>query len=25
MWKKYCREGQATDDSMSHAHIMLDN
>jgi hypothetical protein len=25
MWKKYCRAGQATDDSMAHAHCMLDN
>ena len=25
MWKKCCRAGQATDDSMAHAHFMLDN
>ena len=24
MWNKYCRVGQATDDSMVHAHYMLD-
>jgi len=24
MWKKYCRAGHATDDSMAHAHCMLD-
>jgi hypothetical protein len=24
MWKKYCRVGQATDDSMTSAHCMLD-
>jgi hypothetical protein len=24
MWKKYCREGQATDDKMAHAHCVLD-
>jgi hypothetical protein len=24
MWKKYCTTGQATDDSMAHAHCMLD-
>jgi len=23
--EKYCREGQATDDNMAHAHYMLDN
>jgi hypothetical protein len=23
MWKKYCTAGQATDDSMAHAHCML--
>jgi hypothetical protein len=23
MWEKYCREGQATDDNMAHAHYML--
>ena len=24
MWKKYCTAAQATDDSMAHAHRMLD-
>ena len=24
MWKKYCRNGQATDDNMEHAHFILD-
>jgi len=24
MWKKYCGTGQASDDSMAHAHYMLD-
>ena len=23
MWKKYCKAGQATDDSMAHVHCML--
>jgi len=23
VWKKYCRAGQTTDDSMAHAHCML--
>jgi hypothetical protein len=22
-WKKYCRDGQATDNTMAHAHCML--
>jgi len=25
MWKKYCRAGQATVDSMAHAHFILDS
>ena len=24
MWQKYCRAGQATDDSMARVHCMLD-
>jgi hypothetical protein len=24
MWKKICRAGHATDESMAHAHCMLD-
>jgi hypothetical protein len=24
MWKKYCKDGQGTDDNMARAHYMLD-
>jgi hypothetical protein len=24
MWQKYCRNGQAADDNMAHAHCKLD-
>jgi len=25
MLKKYCRDGEAPDDNMAHAHCMLEN